>query len=108
MASLEKVLAVDPRHLYPGHGPELPDARAAVEEYVAHRRLREDQIVEAVGAGAHSVDEIVAAVYTDVDPTLHLAAALQVRAVLQKLTSESRLSSRRGTDEGGSFHALEE
>jgi glyoxylase-like metal-dependent hydrolase (beta-lactamase superfamily II) len=108
MASLEKVLAIGPSHLYPGHGPEMPDAKAVVERYIAHRHMREQQIVDAVECGAVTIGEIVSVVYADLDPVLHGAAAMQVEAVLKKLVSESRLSFRRGTDEGGAFHALEE
>ena len=92
MASLRRLEGLKPVHLYPGHGPELPEAGAVITEYIEHRIEREHQILAAIAAGATSVDEIVRVVYADVDESLHVAAAFQVRTQLAKLQSESRVS----------------
>jgi glyoxylase-like metal-dependent hydrolase (beta-lactamase superfamily II) len=92
MASLRRLEGLKPMHLYPGHGPELPDAGAVITEYIEHRLERERQILSAIAAGATTVDDIVRVVYTDVDESLHFAAAFQVRTQLAKLQSESRVS----------------
>jgi glyoxylase-like metal-dependent hydrolase (beta-lactamase superfamily II) len=96
MESLHRVAGLRPAHLYPGHGPELPDASNAITTYIEHRLDRERQIVDAVEAGAGTVEEIVAVVYAEVDPSLHPAAAYQVRIQLRKLESEGRV--KRGFD----------
>lgn len=96
MDSLQRVADLRPRHLYPGHGPELPDAEAAVTNYIEHRKARERQIVDAVAGGATSVDDLVAVVYGDIDPGLHGAAEYQVRTQLKKLAAEGRVSWRPG------------
>lgn len=85
MASLEKVAALDPARLYPGHGPELPDARAVIAEYIAHRIEREQQILDAVRAGASTIDDVVDVVYGGLDPALRMAAVFQVHTQLIKL-----------------------
>lgn len=96
MTSLRRVLDLAPARLYPGHGGEIGDAAAAVTEYIAHRRAREDQIVAAVAAGASAVGTIVEAVYGDVDPVLIPAATRQVEVQLEKLTAEGRVRWREG------------
>jgi glyoxylase-like metal-dependent hydrolase (beta-lactamase superfamily II) len=92
MSSLEKVRALSPGHICPGHGDEIPDAVGMVDAYIAHRREREVQIVEAVGAGASSPRDIVDVVYAGLDPALVPAAQHQVMAQLEKLISEGRVA----------------
>jgi glyoxylase-like metal-dependent hydrolase (beta-lactamase superfamily II) len=92
MTSLEKVAALEPAHLYPGHGPELPDAREVINEYIAHRIEREQQVVAALREGAANIGDIVDVVYEGLDPALRLAATMQVHTQLIKLENEGRVS----------------
>lgn len=92
MTSLEKVAALTPAHLYPGHGPELPDAPAVVAGYIAHRIEREQQVLAAVADGANRIGDIVDVVYADLEPALHQAAVMQVHTQLIKLVHEGRVS----------------
>jgi len=71
----------------PGHGPELPDARAAAVHYLAHREQRLEQVraaLDALGADA-SARQVVELVYIDVDRALWPAAEWSVRAQLDYL-----------------------
>ena len=52
MASLRRLEGLKPVHLFPGHGPEMPDAGAVITEYIEHRLERERQIIAAIAAGA--------------------------------------------------------
>ena len=72
--------------IWPGHGPVLPDAIAAIEGYQEHRAARLEQVREAVAAGAQTPRAVVEQVYADVDPALWPAAELSVRAQLDYLT----------------------
>lgn len=92
MRSLDKVAALEPVHLYPGHGPELSDAPRVIAEYIAHRVQRENQIMDAVAAGARTIGEIVDVVYLGLDHSLQLAATIQVHTQLVKLRDEGRVS----------------
>jgi glyoxylase-like metal-dependent hydrolase (beta-lactamase superfamily II) len=92
LASLELLLGLEPERLYPGHGPLVPDAVARVEGYLAHRRDREAQVLAALAAGDRTPAEVVARVYAEVDPALHPAAELSVRAHLVKLVREGRVA----------------
>jgi glyoxylase-like metal-dependent hydrolase (beta-lactamase superfamily II) len=71
----------------PGHGPELGDAPAVAEAYLAHREERLDQVraaLEKLGPDA-SARAVVEQVYADVDPVLWPAAELSVLAQLEFL-----------------------
>lgn len=85
MDSLERVRALEPARILPGHGPEAPDGVAKIEEYIAHRREREARIVAALEAGASSLEEIIALAYADVPPGMRAYATLAVKAHLVKL-----------------------
>lgn len=85
IASLKRVQALSPAHILPGHGPEVTDAAAKIEEYVTHREEREARVVAALRSGASSVEEIVALAYDDVPPRMRRYADLAARAHLQKL-----------------------
>ena len=91
MASLEKLLARDLAWLYPGHGPVVEDGRAKIEEYLAHRRWREQQVLEALSRGLAEPERIVEALYTDVPAVLHPAAEQSVIQHLRKLAAEGRV-----------------
>ena len=82
MASLERVRALAPARILPGHGPEVAEAAAKIEEYVAHRRDREERVVAALSSGASSVEEIVALAYRDVPPPMRPYPARAGRAHL--------------------------
>lgn len=77
--------------IYGGHGPEVRDVRAKLDEYIAHREARERQIVEALARGPSTLPALVERVYRDVDRVLWPAAARQVLAYLVALEREGAL-----------------
>jgi len=77
------------RVLLPGHGPLLNDPAGVLDEYIAHRAIRLDEIRAALAAGARTPAEIVAIVYADVDRAVWPAAELSVRAQLDYLDQTS-------------------
>jgi glyoxylase-like metal-dependent hydrolase (beta-lactamase superfamily II) len=91
LASLRRILDLDVKRIYPGHGPILEPAQPAVEDLIAHRLVREAQILAALEAGAETVAEIVGRVYQDISPALHAVAQLSVASHLVKLEREGRL-----------------
>ena len=88
MDSLRRLLQLDPELIYPAHGPVIRNAREKIGEYIAHRELREQQVLEVLGGGPHQVMAIVKQIYTDVPEFLHNAAASSVRSHLRKLRKE--------------------
>jgi glyoxylase-like metal-dependent hydrolase (beta-lactamase superfamily II) len=91
LESLRRVQALDVRRIYPAHGPVIEDAQAKIQEYLDHRILRERQILEALGAGARTIPEMVKVIYADVSPELHAAAAMSVHSHLRKLKQDGRV-----------------
>ena len=91
LQSLQRLQGLDATALYPGHGPALPDPPAVIATYIAHRREREAQILDALRSGDETPAEIVARVYADVDVALHGAAERSVRAHLAQLVDERRV-----------------
>jgi len=85
IASLERIRALRPRRLLPGHGPIIDEPDALIGEYIAHRRMRSAQIADALKAGARTVDEIVEKVYPGISEGLRRAAEETVRAHLEAL-----------------------
>lgn len=90
LASLERLKGEDVRVMYPGHGPVVTEPRAVLDYYITHRLEREEQVTAAIADGHDTVEAMVAHIYADVDPRLHPAAALSVRAHLDKLAAEGR------------------
>jgi glyoxylase-like metal-dependent hydrolase (beta-lactamase superfamily II) len=79
------------RALLPGHGPLLPDVVGTLDYYLAHRAERLAEVQAALAAGYRTVAEIVATVYTDVDPALWPFAEWSVRAQLEYLRGRGEL-----------------
>jgi glyoxylase-like metal-dependent hydrolase (beta-lactamase superfamily II) len=92
LASLRRLLEYDLVLILPGHGPFITTPYAKLEEYIDHRLLREQQILEAMQAGQDRIPAMVQRIYADVDPQLHGFAGESVRAHLLKLEEEGRVT----------------
>jgi ribonuclease/clavin/mitogillin len=97
LRSLERLLELDLAVLYPAHGPAIRTPYEKINEYRAHRALRERQILDGLSAGDVRVDALVRRIYTDVPEWLHDAAGVSVEAHLRKL-EQDRLIRRDGED----------
>jgi glyoxylase-like metal-dependent hydrolase (beta-lactamase superfamily II) len=98
MASLRRLQALDVRRIYPAHGPVIDDAPAKIQEFIDHRLLREQQILDALGDGLATIPAIVARIYAEVPVALHPMAAMSVESHLKKLAKEARV--RAATEDG--------
>jgi glyoxylase-like metal-dependent hydrolase (beta-lactamase superfamily II) len=90
LASLQRIKDLAPRRLLPGHGPIVEDPIALIDEYLAHRAEREQQILQAMLEGARTIDEIVRRVYPALPASLSEGAADSVRAHLAKLRDDAK------------------
>ncbi|MBT8458734.1 MAG: MBL fold metallo-hydrolase [Boseongicola sp.] len=87
MSSLDRLSQRDQDQIYyPGHGDAIEAPQARVAALSAHRKSREAQIRDALGAGPASPSQIARAIYTDVSPRLLPAAERNVLAHLIDLT----------------------
>lgn len=91
MESLERLLAENPGRIYPAHGPCIEDGPAKIREYLAHRRERDGQILDAMATGAAEIPAIVEIVYAAYPKALHAAAGQSVASHLLKLEREGRV-----------------
>ncbi len=97
LQSLEKLkgLRRKMRAIAPGHGHLIGDPEARIDEYLAHRKEREAQVLDVVqGAGPVTVPAIVEKLYADVREELHPVAARTVWAHLRKLSDDGAVKGR--------------
>ena len=93
-ASLDLVRALGAKAIAPGHGSLIDDPVAKVDEYLAHRRQREEKVAAALVAAGRgvTVNELLPVAYEDVDVARHKIAAFSLWAHLQKLVADGRAS----------------
>jgi len=96
MASLRLLLARDEELYHPAHGPSSVNGRSLVRDYITHRNMREAAIMGRIRQGDRSIALIVAALYADVDPRLHAAAAHSVSAHIRHLKQQGLVSGEDG------------
>jgi glyoxylase-like metal-dependent hydrolase (beta-lactamase superfamily II) len=77
--------------LCPGHGEVVWDARAKLEEYIAHRVDRENRLIVALNEGRRSVSDLLDAVWGEVPEELRPAATATLAAHLDKLEDDEVL-----------------
>ena len=90
LRSLHRMQELNPRVIYPGHGPVVMDARAKLDQYVSHREDRERQILELLGKGSRTIPDLVASIYAGYPAEVHVLAERSVLAHLLKLEGEGR------------------
>ena len=88
LASLERLAGLNPRVIYPGHGPVVDRPVDLIREYVAHRQMREAQVLACLREGISDPDAIVARVYGELSDPIRRAARMTVEAHLEKLRGE--------------------
>jgi len=92
LASLERVRGLRLRAIAPGHGQVIDDPRAAIDDYLAHRREREQQVLDALRAGDGTIAAVVARLYVGLLDELVPRARQSVHAHLRKLAAEGRVA----------------
>ena len=92
LASLEKLMARDDHILYPTHGSPITRPREWLSQLIAHRHMREGQILDVLRRGAGTIPVLVESLYPDIAPALGPAAAQQIRAHLEHLAEKGRVA----------------
>lgn len=88
LRSLERLAALRPTILFPGHWDPVVDAMGKIEEYRRHRLEREAQILAEVQRGPGTAPELTHRVYGELDEELMVAAEMTLRAHLRKLVDD--------------------
>lgn len=89
--SLRRLAELDLELLHPGHGPAITDPRSKIDEYIAHRLMRERRLIAALDRGERSRARLLAEVWDDVPEQLRPVAAVVMEAHLEKLADEGAL-----------------
>jgi glyoxylase-like metal-dependent hydrolase (beta-lactamase superfamily II) len=92
MWSLQRLQQFRLARIYPGHGDMITAPGKVIEEYVAHRMLRERQVLDTLRSGPARIPSLVARIYAGVPVALHPLAAQSVFAHLLKLKAEGKVS----------------
>ena len=83
MESLRKLLTRDQyNQFFPGHGDIIRNPREIINYIIAHRKMRESQILDELKDFSLTATQLTKAIYTDVDKSLIPAAARNVFAHL--------------------------
>ena len=88
LASLERMAALHPARILPGHGPVIDRPAELIAEYLEHRRLRERQVRECLQLGIHDIAAIVARIYPELPEGLVAAAHATIEAHVEKLRDD--------------------
>jgi glyoxylase-like metal-dependent hydrolase (beta-lactamase superfamily II) len=92
LASLERMRKIRRlARIAPGHGEVIEKPTAHLDEYLAHRKMRERQILKCLQAGPVRIRELVAELYVDTPEGLQEMARRQVHAHLLKLKAEGKV-----------------
>jgi glyoxylase-like metal-dependent hydrolase (beta-lactamase superfamily II) len=91
LASLARLLSLDPVRLLPAHGPPIDQPERIIRQYIAHRHEREQQIVAALASGLRSTDAVVDRIYVGLAGALVPMARESVLAHLHKLEGDRRV-----------------
>jgi glyoxylase-like metal-dependent hydrolase (beta-lactamase superfamily II) len=85
MAGLDRLAQRDDDVYFPGHGGQVAEPRRLVKAFLLHRRMREQAILDCIRAGTNTIQQIVPAIYKDLNPKLVRAASLSVLAHVEHL-----------------------
>ena len=103
MTSLQRLQARDWHRFLPGHGDPVTAPAARLQELIAHRHLRETQILQALGDGAATIPALTARIYTDIPHHLLPAAERNVFAHLIDLATRNLVTSHPSLHPGAEF-----
>jgi hydroxyacylglutathione hydrolase len=95
LRSLDRIAALRPARVFPGHGPVIEHPLDLIAEYIEHRRMREAQVLACLADGLTDPDAIVARIYPDLASEVRPAARLTVEAHLEKLREDNQSVDRR-------------
>ncbi|MDB5969648.1 MAG: fold metallo-hydrolase [Hydrocarboniphaga sp.] len=87
--SMDRVIGLAPRFIFPSHGIGM-GTTFRLEETMRHRRMREAEILKLQRAG-QTMQEMLAAIYQDLDPRLLPLAMRNIESHLDKLQAEGQL-----------------
>jgi glyoxylase-like metal-dependent hydrolase (beta-lactamase superfamily II) len=92
LSSLEKVIVAPYSHYLPAHGGPIPQGRKAARALLAHRHIRNDEVLAGIAGGADTPDKLTARIYQDISAVLKPAAKKTVEAHLDFLAETGEIA----------------
>lgn len=92
--SCEKLRAMKPRILFPGHGAPVDDALARIDWLIGHRKDRSAEILAELAVADKKIKDLVTKLYHDTPKQLHPAAERNLFAHLIHLTDRGLVSAK--------------
>ena len=96
LESLSKVIDLPYASYLPAHGGPIANGPAYARALLAHRRLRNSQIVEAVNGGVTRIGALVSRIYPALRGQLRFAARMTITAHIEYLEAAQLIVVRRG------------
>ncbi len=85
MENLQKIADLKFDILYPTHGAPIAKPNDYINALINHRLERDEQIIRCIENGIVGLDEILLAIYPELNPALHSAARKNIQAHLLRL-----------------------
>jgi len=94
--SLRKLLNFSLYLICPGHGPVIRETERKINELIAHREEREQQVLGCLGRRRMTLSDLAGEIYPELDRRLSSLAEMQMLAHVDKLVREGRVSASGG------------
>lgn len=91
MRSLDRLLVRDDQVYWPGHGGPVRHPLTMVNAFIAHRKAREQQVLEYLAATPATLAEMVPVIYRELDPRLFPAAERSLLACVLYLLEQQQI-----------------
>lgn len=101
MNSLKKLLKIKAGIIYPGHGPVIHNVEAKIQQYISHRNIREQQILQVFHENSDksfTAMELVKIIYKNTPENLHIVAERNLLLHLKKLEKDGMIFSNMDPD----------
>ena len=88
LQSLQRMQALQPARIYPGHGPVIERPAELLAEFIEHRLMREAQVRACINRGTTDPADMVKEIYPGLPAMLVPAATATVEAHIEKLRED--------------------
>ena len=92
MKSLQKVQKRSETVLWPTHGDAIRNPKEHITQFIAHRELRERQVLSCLKKGINTIPKMVKKMYNNVPSYLHPAAERSVLAHIIWLVEKGQVT----------------
>ncbi len=100
MNTLRMLIARADKIYYPTHGAPIEQPKCFVQALYDHRLEREQQILECIKSGTHTINGMLPVIYSALDTSMYPAAARSLLASIESLLQAKRIKTNAKTSSG--------